>query len=108
MLCNDREIHLKGHLMIGVYRLRGAQAWLGIDQRQLPVLSGLSAQTIQWTGRSEGIIRGNVDSFIRLIAALNEAAIQFIALGAVGGGGIRLTVAAKDNRTAQTVSARVV
>lgn len=93
--------------MIGATQLRGARALLGIDRRQLAVLSGLSAQTIQRMETSEDIIRGNVDSLTRLVAALNEEGIEFIAPGAVsagGGRGVRLAVAAKGNRAAQAVS----
>jgi hypothetical protein len=42
---------------------------------------------------SEDVIRGNVDSLMKLIAALNSAGIELIGEGAVsseGGRGIRL------------------
>jgi hypothetical protein len=42
---------------------------------------------------SEGVIRGNVDSLVKLIAALDASGVQLIAEGATsgsGGRGVRL------------------
>jgi transcriptional regulator with XRE-family HTH domain len=66
---------------------------LGMDQRNLAALCGLSVPTIQRMEASEGVIRGNVDSLMKLIGALDAAGIELIAEGAVsrqGGRGIRL------------------
>jgi hypothetical protein len=66
---------------------------LGMDQRNLAELSGLSVPTIQRMEASEGVIRGNVDSLMKLIGALDAAGIDLIAEGAVsqqGGRGVRL------------------
>jgi transcriptional regulator with XRE-family HTH domain len=66
---------------------------LGMDQRSLAELSGLSVPTIQRMEASEGVIRGNVDSLMKLIGALDAAGIELIAEGAVsqqGGRGVRL------------------
>jgi len=74
-------------------QLRAARALLGIDQRKLAELSGLSAPTIQRMEASEAMIRGNVDSLMKLIGALEAAGIELIAEGAashVGGRGARL------------------
>jgi transcriptional regulator with XRE-family HTH domain len=79
--------------MITAAQLRAARALLGIDQRRLAELSGLSVPTIQRMEASEGVIRGNVDSLMKLISALDAAGIELIAEGAVsanGGRGIRL------------------
>ena len=79
--------------MITAAQLRAARALLGIDQRQLADLAGLSVPTIQRMEASEGVIRGNVDSLMKLIAALNAAGLDLIGEGAVstdGGRGIRL------------------
>jgi transcriptional regulator with XRE-family HTH domain len=79
--------------MITAAQLRAARALLGIDQRRLAELSGLSVPTIQRMEASEGVIRGNVDSLMKLIAALDAAGIDLIAEGAVsaqGGRGVRL------------------
>jgi transcriptional regulator with XRE-family HTH domain len=79
--------------MITAAQLRAARALLGLDQRQLADIAGLSVPTIQRMEASEEVIRGNVDSLMKLIAALNTAGIELIGEGAVssaGGRGIRL------------------
>lgn len=79
--------------MITAAQLRAARALLGIDQRRLAELSGLSVPTIQRMEASEGVIRGNVDSLMKLVGALDVAGIELIAEGAIsasGGRGIRL------------------
>jgi len=79
--------------MITAAQLRSARALLGIDQRQLAELSGLSVPTIQRMEASEGVIRGNVDSLMKLIGALNGAGILLIGEGESspeGGRGVRL------------------
>ncbi len=79
--------------MISAGQLRAARALLGIDQRQLAEIAGLSVPTIQRMEASEGVIRGNVDSLMKLIGALETAGIELIADGASspeGGRGIRL------------------
>jgi transcriptional regulator with XRE-family HTH domain len=79
--------------MITAPQLRAARALLGIDQRQLAAIAGLSVPTIQRMEASDGVIRGNVDSLMKLIAALELAGIELIAEGAVsqpGGRGVRL------------------
>ena len=79
--------------MITAAQLRASRALLGIDQRQLADLSGLSVPTIQRMEASQGVIRGNVDSFMKLVSALEDAGIELIAAGAVsaaGGRGVRL------------------
>ena len=79
--------------MLTAAQLRAARALLGIDQRQLAELSGLSVPTIQRMEASEAVIRGNVDSLMKLIGALDAAGIEFLAEGATsraGGRGVRL------------------
>jgi len=79
--------------MISAAQLRAARALLGIDQRTLASLSGLSIPTIQRMEASEGVIRGNVDSLMKLIAALDAAGVELIGEGAAsqsGGRGVRL------------------
>ncbi len=88
--------------MITAPQLRAARALLGIDQRKLAELSGLSVPTIQRMEASEATIRGNVDSLMKLIAALDVAGIELIAEGALsqaGGRGVRLKT--KDNGAEQ-------
>jgi transcriptional regulator with XRE-family HTH domain len=79
--------------MITAAQVRAARALLGVDQRRLAELSGLSVPTIQRMEASEGVIRGNVDSLVKLVAALEAAGIQLIGDGAAsmsGGRGVRL------------------
>jgi transcriptional regulator with XRE-family HTH domain len=74
-------------------QLRASRALLGIDQRTLAGLCGLSLPTIQRMEASEGVIRGNVDSLMKLVAALEAAGIDLIAENAAsnaGGRGVRL------------------
>lgn len=83
--------------MITAAQLRAARALLGIDQRRLAELSGLSLPTIQRMEASDGVIRGNVDSLTKLVAALNAAKIELIsdhAASADGGRGVRFKKAA--------------
>jgi transcriptional regulator with XRE-family HTH domain len=79
--------------MITAAQLRAARALLGIDQRELASQCGLSVPTIQRMEGSDGVIRGNVDSLMKLITALDSAGIDLSGEGAVsqsGGRGVRL------------------
>ena len=60
--------------MITAAQLRAARVLLGIDQRRLAELSGLSVPTIQRMEASETMVRGNVDSLVKLITALEDNA----------------------------------
>ena len=60
---------------------------------QLAGLSGLSLPTIQRMEGSDGVIRGNVDSLMKLVGALDTAGIELIGEGAASaarGRGVRL------------------
>ncbi len=79
--------------MITATQLRAARAMLGMDQRKLAELSGLSLPTIQRMEASGGVIRGNVDSLMKLVAALDTGGIELIpdnATSSGGGRGVRL------------------
>jgi len=79
--------------MITSGQLRASRALLGVDQRKLAAMSGLSLPTIQRMEASEGVIRGNVDSLMKLVAALDAGGIELIADNASsssGGRGVRL------------------
>ena len=79
--------------MITAGQLRASRALLGIDQRRLAEAAGLSLPTIQRMEASEGLIRGNVDSLMKLVTALNGLGIELIADTAAsqsGGRGVRL------------------
>jgi transcriptional regulator with XRE-family HTH domain len=79
--------------MITGAQMRAARALLEIDQRELAQRSGLSLPTIQRMESSDGVIRGNVDSLMKLVDALAAAGIELIGEGAAshtGGRGVRL------------------
>jgi transcriptional regulator with XRE-family HTH domain len=79
--------------MITAAQMRAARALLGLDQRGLAELSGLSLPTIQRMEASDGVIRGNVDSLMKLVGALATSGIELIEEGAAskgGGRGVRL------------------
>jgi len=79
--------------MITAPQLRAARALLGIDQITLAQRSTLSLPTIQRMEASGGLIRGNVDSLVKVIQALEDMGVELIGEGntsTVGGRGVRL------------------
>ena len=79
--------------MITAPQLRAARALIGIDQITLAKRSMLSLPTIQRMETSSGVVRGNVDSLVKVIQALEEMGVELIGEGApstVGGRGVRL------------------
>jgi len=83
--------------MLSSAQLRAARALAGLDQRQLAKKAGLSVPTIQRMEASEDVIRGNVDSLMKLVAALDQVGIQLIAEDAGGGRGVRLKAPARQS-----------
>ncbi|WP_243613848.1 helix-turn-helix domain-containing protein [Shimia aestuarii] len=79
--------------MITGPQMRAARALLGIDQKTLAELSGLSVPTIQRMEASTGNVRGVVDSLTKVVAALEIAGVELIGEGTpstAGGRGVRL------------------
>jgi transcriptional regulator with XRE-family HTH domain len=79
--------------LITAAQLRAARALLGMDQRALAQAAQLSLPTIQRMEASDGVIRGTVDSLMKLIAAIEAAGVELIDEGEVsstGGRGVRL------------------
>lgn len=79
--------------MITSRQLRAARALAGVDQRALAKAARLSLPTIQRMEASAGVVRGNVESLMKLIKALERLGIELINEGAMspeGGRGIRL------------------
>jgi transcriptional regulator with XRE-family HTH domain len=79
--------------MITAAQVRAARALLGLDQRHLAAASGLSLPTIQRMEASDGQVRGNVDSLVKLVNALDRAGVELIAEDAdstATGRGVRL------------------
>lgn len=74
-------------------QLKAARALLEIDQKRLSELSGVSLTTIRRMEASSGIVRGNVDTLVKVIEALNEQGVELIneqAESLEGGRGVRL------------------
>ncbi|AWN39590.1 helix-turn-helix domain-containing protein [Methylobacterium durans] len=79
--------------MITAAQMRAARALLGIDQRQLAELSGVSLPTIQRMEASDGNVRGVVDTLTKVVEAFNRAGIELISdnmISREGGRGVRL------------------
>ncbi len=79
--------------MITSSQMRAARALLGISQRDLADLAGVSLPTIQRMEASEGSVRGVVKTLIKVIEALERAGVELIgerARSEVGGRGVRL------------------
>jgi predicted transcriptional regulator len=74
-------------------QLRAARALLGIDQKTLAEMAGVSLPTIQRMEASDGNVRGIVDTLTKVIEALNAAGVDLIGENARsegGGRGVRL------------------
>jgi transcriptional regulator with XRE-family HTH domain len=81
--------------MITASQMRAARALLGIDQRQLAEMAGVSVPTIQRMEASEGTVRGVIETLTKLVEALDRAGLELIGDNAVstgGGRGVRLKV----------------
>lgn len=83
--------------MITPAQMRAARALLGIDQRELARMAGLSVPTIQRMEASIGTVRGTIDTLTKLVEALDRAGVELIGEGrqSLGEGrGVRLKAAA--------------
>lgn len=79
--------------MMTAAQMRAARALLGIDQKTLAELSGVSLPTIQRMESSDGMVRGIVDSLTKVVEALDRAGVALIgeqAPSSGGGRGVRL------------------
>ena len=79
--------------MITAGQIRASRALLGIDQRQLASLAGVSLPTVQRMEACEGTVRGMIESLTKIVGALEAAGIDLIpenAPSAGGGRGVRL------------------
>lgn len=82
--------------MITASQMRAARALLGIDQRQLAELSGLSVPTIQRMEASEDTVRGVIDTLTKIVDAFDTAGIELIGENAASSGvgrGVRYKLA---------------
>jgi predicted transcriptional regulator len=79
--------------MITASQMRAARALLGIDQRQLAKLSGVSLPTIQRMEASDGNVRGVVGSLTKIVDAIESAGVELIGneqISQAKGRGVRL------------------
>ncbi|AMK22735.1 MULTISPECIES: helix-turn-helix domain-containing protein [unclassified Sphingobium] len=93
--------------MITSQQMRAARALLGIDQRQLAALAGVSLPTIQRMEASDGQVRSVVDTLVKVINALEIAGVEIIGENAVSNGigrGVRLKETAAGKQPRRTLS----
>lgn len=64
--------------MITSQQMRAARALLGVDQRELAEMAGLSVPTIQRMEASDGQVRGIVDTLVKVVDAFEAAGIELI------------------------------
>ena len=64
--------------MISSAQMRAARALLGIDQKQLAEVAGVSVPTIQRMESSHGNVRGVVGTLTKIIEALDAAGLELI------------------------------
>ncbi|RXH23901.1 MULTISPECIES: helix-turn-helix transcriptional regulator [Bradyrhizobium] len=79
--------------MITSFQMRAARALLGIDQKTLAELAGVSLPTIQRMEASTGNVRGVVETLIKVVEAFERAGIELIGeqvRSDSGGRGVRL------------------
>lgn len=79
--------------MITASQLRAARALLGLSQRELADASRVSVPTIRRMEASQGTVRANVDTLVKIVEALGAAGVELIGEGAAsldGGRGVRL------------------
>ena len=79
--------------MITAGQVRAARALLGIEQKTLAEMAGVSLPTIQRMEASDGTVRGNIDTLTKVVEALDGAGIELLN---VGGRGVRLKDRAGD------------
>ena len=79
--------------MLTAAQMKAARALVGMEQRALAEASGVSLPTIQRMEASNGVVRGVIESLMKVMAALETAGIEFLnenAVSAGGGRGVRL------------------
>jgi len=88
--------------VITSFQMRAARALLGIDQKTLAELAGVSLPTIQRMEASVGTVRGVIKSLTRVVDALNRAGVELIGehvRSDDGGRGVRLKEPGSPRRT---------
>lgn len=88
--------------MITAGQMRAGRALLGLDQRRLAELAGVSLPTIQRMEASDGTVRGVVDTLTKVVAAFDSAGVELIGENAPSAGrgrGVRLREPAPQGGT---------
>ncbi|NUS19860.1 MAG: helix-turn-helix domain-containing protein [Mesorhizobium sp.] len=86
--------------MITAAQMRAARALTGIDQKTLAERAGVSLPTIQRMEASDGVVRGVVDTLMKVIQALDAVGVELIGENQTsdrGGRGVRLKAVAVQN-----------
>lgn len=79
--------------MLTAAQMKAARALVGMEQKTLAELSGVSLPTIQRMEASNGVVRGVIETLMKVMGALEAAGVEFINEGATsgdGGRGVRL------------------
>ena len=79
--------------MITASQMRAARALAGLDQKVLAELAGVSLPTIQRMEASDGVVRANVDTLVKVVEALDRAGVELIGDSQTserGGRGVRM------------------
>ncbi|WP_334186278.1 helix-turn-helix domain-containing protein [Novosphingobium sp.] len=87
--------------MITSQQMRAARALLGIDQKRLAELAGVSLPTIQRMETSDGQVRGVVETLVKVVSALEREGVELIGEKASSQGtgrGVRLRDCAQAHR----------
>ena len=83
-------------------QMRAARALAGIDQKALAERAGVSLPTIQRMEASEDVVRGVVDSLVKVIQALDSFGVELIGddqPSERGGRGVRLRQPSSSGRS---------
>jgi transcriptional regulator with XRE-family HTH domain len=87
--------------------MRAARGLLGIDQRQLAEMAGLSLPTVQRMEASGGQVRGIIDTLMKVVEALEGAGIELIGENSTSAGkgrGVRLREAVAKPQSVRLVA----
>jgi predicted transcriptional regulator len=79
--------------MLSSAQLKAARALLAIDQSHLAAAAGVSLPTIQRMEASDGIVRAQVDSLMKVLSALERLGVEMIGpeqISSARGRGVRL------------------
>ena len=75
--------------MLTAAQMKAARALVGMEQKMLAELSGVWLPTIQRMEASNGVVRGVIESLMKVMGALEAAGVEFINEGATSGDGGR-------------------